>query len=144
MILSNHLIFLAAESPAMANATGDFGRRIFIIIRKEADSGENRTFVTKVLAAAQLNLAQDTMLSEIPPGEARTIATDLREKKPMQVLVFGIPAEQLGLHLQTNPYQPLSFCGAQWLFADALSVIAPDKNKKTLLWGALQKMFLSN
>jgi hypothetical protein len=144
MILSNELVFLAAERPAMADAVGDFARRIFIITQLEPAAAENRAFVTKILAAAQLNLDLDTLFAEIPPGEPRTIACDLRDKKPLHVLVFGIPASQLGLSLQISPYQPFHFHGANWLFADALSALAPDKNKKGLLWAALQKMFLSN
>lgn len=144
MILSNDQVFLAAERSAMAGAGGKFARQIFIISLQEPNSNENQAFVAKVLAAAQLNLEQDTLLSEIPAGEPRAIAPDIRELRPQFVLVFGIPAAQIGLSVQITPYQPLEYYGVRWLFADPLSVLAPDKNKKTQLWAALQKMFLTS
>lgn len=142
MLLSNELLFITAEKSALADAEGGFARQVTVIALEEPSAAANRDFLDKVLTAAQLNLAQDAFLSEIPAGEARNLAADLLEHQPKQVLVFGLLPAQLGLSFEVQYYQPLNFYGCTWLFADKLSAIESDKAKKTQLWSALKQMFL--
>lgn len=143
-LLSDVSIFLAAEQTALEGAEGGFARRLAVLCLEEPDSQGNRAFLTKVLAAAQLNLNQDALLTEIPGKEPRSIAADLRRHQPLQVLVFGLTPAQLGLSVEIPLYQPFSFYGVTWLFADKLSALEPDKTKKSQLWTALQKIFFAN
>jgi len=142
MLLSNELLFIAAEKPACSTAIGNFARQIMVLALEEPNAAANRDFLTKVLAAAQLNLAEDTLFAEIPAGEARALAPDLKEHQPKHVLVFGLSPAQLGLSFEIPVYQPFVFYGHTWLFADKFSALEPDKNKKTQLWTALKQMFL--
>lgn len=142
MFLADELIFQAAEKSALADAEGAFAKQVAVLALCEPDSAQLREFLGKVLAAAHLDLSQDTLLAEIPSQEPHNIALDLRERKPRQVLVFGLPPRQLGLQLEMHPYQSVSFLDCTWLFADRVSVLEPDKVKKTQLWSALKKMFL--
>lgn len=142
MLFNQELIYIAAEKTALSNAEGNFARNVAVLALQEPNSAANREFLTKVLAAANLNLAQDTLLAEIPAQEPVSIATDLRQRKPGHVLVFGISPAQLGLSIQISLYQPTAFYGATWLFADALSTLEPDKNRKSQLWNGIKTMFL--
>lgn len=142
MLLSNELLFFTAEKSALAEAEGGFARRVAVLALEEPGAAANRDFLAKVLTAASLNLAQDALLAEIPAGESRALAPDLTERRPNQVLVFGLSPAQLGLSFEVQAYQPLAFYGCQWLFADKLSALEPDKAKKTQLWSALKQMFL--
>ncbi len=142
MLLSNELLFLTAEKSALAAAKGGFDKKVAVLMLEEPNVYSNRDFLEKILTAARLNLAQDAFLAEIPGGEPRALAPDLVEHQPKQVLVFGLSPAQLGLSFETQAYQPLAFYGCTWLFADPLSAIESDKNKKTQLWSALKQMFL--
>lgn len=142
MPLSNTLLFLAADKTAFQGASGGFARKVGVLMLEEAMAAANRDFLEKVLQAAQLNLANDTLLAEIPAGESRLIAPDLQAKKPAQLLIFGIPPAQLGLSIEISQYHPTPFLGCTWLFADNLSTLAADVTKKKQLWSALQQMFL--
>jgi hypothetical protein len=142
MLLQQELIFLAAEKTALGQAEGHFARKVAVLVLQEPGSAANRDFLTKVLSAAGLDLQQDTLLAEIPAHEPVSIAPDLQERKPLHLLVFGISPAQLGLSVQVVPYQPLSFYNATWLFSDALSILEPDKQKKSMLWNALKQLFL--
>ena len=142
MLLSNELLFVTAEKTALANAKGGFARQVAVLVLEEPSAISNRDFLDKVLTAAQLSLANDTFLAEIPAGELRAIAPDLMEYQPKQVLVFGLSAAQLGLSFEVQAYQPMAFYGCKWLFADNLSALESDKAKKTQLWTALKQMFL--
>jgi len=142
MLLANELLFLTAEKSACANATGGFARQLMVLVLEEPNASSNRDFLSKVLAAANLNLPQDALLAEIPAQESRALATDLKALGPKQVLVFGLTPAQLGLSFEIQAYQPLNFYGHTWLFAEKLSTLEPDKTKKTQLWTALKQIFL--
>ncbi|MBN8679149.1 MAG: hypothetical protein J0M29_13050 [Chitinophagales bacterium] len=142
MLFNQELIYIAAEKTALSNAEGNFSRKVAVLALQEPNSAANREFLTKVLAAANLNLAQDTLLAEIPAQEPVSIAPDLQQRKPGHILVFGISPAQLGLSIQISLYQPTAFYGATWLFTDALSTLEPDKNRKSQLWNGIKTMFL--
>jgi len=142
MLLNNELLFLAADKTALANAKGGFARQVAVLVLEEPNAALARDFLTKVLLAANLNMAQDTLMAEIPLNTDVLIAPDLREKQPKHVLVFGISPAQLGLWFEAPLYQPMSFYGSTWLFADKISVLEPDKAKKTQLWSAIKQIFL--
>ncbi|HAD11782.1 MAG TPA: hypothetical protein DCF33_05015 [Saprospirales bacterium] len=142
MQFNQELIFLAAEKTALAQAEGNFARKVAVLFLAEPNSAANREFIAKVLSAANLNLQQDTLFAELPAHEPVSIAPDLKERKPGHVLVFGISPAQLGLSIQISLYHPTAFYGATWLFADSLSTLEPDKNRKSQLWNGIKTMFL--
>ncbi|MBK8556653.1 MAG: hypothetical protein IPL65_13180 [Lewinellaceae bacterium] len=100
-------------------------------------------FLTKVLAAVQINLEQDTLFVPLKQGETHGIAAALKAKQPERVLVFGLPPLALQLNLQVPKYQPFDFYNCSWLWADTLAQIEQDKALKTRLWQALQQLFLT-
>ena len=131
MFNPDELIFLAPEHGATDFSEGGFGRRVWVLVRSEPSRQvSNRDFLSKVLAAVQLNLEKDTLFAEIPVSLPLHFSTDLKNKTPEQVLVFGLPPAQLGLNIQAPLYFPVSFYGVTWLFADALEVLEPDKPGK--------------
>lgn len=143
MLLSNELLFFAAEKSALAEAEGEFERQVAVIVMKEPNTTVNRDFLTKVLLAANLDLGKDALLAELPADQPYTLAPDLQELQPRQLIVFGFTPAQLGLSFEVKAYQPLAFYGCTWLFADKLSTIESDKLKKTQLWSALKQIFLN-
>ena len=143
MFSPDELIFTAPERTALDFSEGGFARQVWVLALAEPLSdAANRDFLAKVLAASNLNLEKDTLFAEIPASESVSFSTDLQCKKPERVLVFGLSPAQLGLAIETPLYKPISFYSVKWLFADALSALEPDKNKKSQLWSALKQMFL--
>ena len=142
MFFPDELLFLSPELPAPAPAAGAFARRVYVLALAEPEFPGAREFLSKVLSSVQLNLDKDTLFAEIPELMQVSFVHELKNKHPEQVLVFGVAPAQLGLHIETAHYRPLSFYGVTWLFADALSVLEPDKDKKSRLWAALKQMFL--
>lgn len=138
------LIFAVPEQLPNEIAIGQFAKGIWVLAQAETPGSSNTDFLKKVLSAAQLDLERDTLFAEIPENEPVDMAACLRIKPAANVLVFGLAPAQLGLHVEARPFQPFSFYGTTWLFADALSVLEPDKTKKGLLWTALKSMFLIN
>ncbi|TNE55865.1 MAG: hypothetical protein EP344_13050 [Bacteroidetes bacterium] len=135
-------IFLIPEQSIQDIAKGGFARRVFVASLSEPAFPAHTGFLEKILAAAGLNLEKDTLFAEIPEQKPFSFLSVIREKQAERVLVFGVPPKQLGLQTNTRLYQPFSFYGVSFLFADALSVLAQNKTLKSQLWQALQLMFL--
>jgi len=145
MFLPDELIFLAPDNSAAESAKGDYARRLWVLsLAEPAHSVSNKDFLAKVLSAANLNLDKDTSFAEIPASRPVHFSADLKRSQPEHVLVFGLPPAQLGLTIDIPLYRPTEFYGTTWLFADALSALEPDKNRKGLLWAALKQLSLGN
>lgn len=143
MFSPDELIFLVPERRASDLSEGGFARRVWVLALNEpSKSGGDKDFLAKVLAAVNLNLEKDTLFAAIPALEPVNFSTDLKEKQPEHVIVFGLKPSQLGLTIEAPLYRPVVFYGVTWLFADALPVLEPDKDRKGQLWSALKQMFL--
>ncbi len=142
MYSPDDLLLLVPDQSVFESAAGGFARQVLLISLEEpAAATNNRIFLTKVLSAVQLNLDQDTLFVELPAGQPVGLLMDTRRKKPEYVLVFGVPAPQLGLNMAITPYQPFVFQQMTFLFADALPALEMSKEKKGQLWTALKTMF---
>lgn len=143
MFLPDELLFLAPEHAASSGTlNGGFARRIYVLALAEPDFPGNRAFLSKVLSSVQLNLDKDTLFAEIPESMQLSFIAELKNKQPEHILVFGLSPAQLGFHFEPTFYQPFVFYNFTWIFADALSVLEPDKNRKGQLWVALKQLFL--
>lgn len=141
MFITDELLFAVPERTIESFAEGRYARQILVLALEET-SPSNREFLIKILGATQLSLTDDCLLAQVPDGEPLSVPQFIREKQPAQVLVFGLIPSQLGLTIQIPLYQATEFYGTTWLFADALSVLEPDKAKKGQLWTALKALFL--
>ena len=136
------LLFIAPENDLLQSAQGNFARQLIVCVLHEPDFPQNKDFLEKILTAAKLNMAQDALYVEIAGTEAFSLLLAIQKRHARQVLVFGVPPKQLGLSIQVPLYQPFEFYGADFLFAEKLSLLEPDRDRKGRLWAALKAMFL--
>lgn len=143
MLPPDTMLFIAPDRPVADTASGAFEKKILIAALAEPGHPGNRDFLSKVVAAANLNLETDALYAELPAGEPFNCLSGLPEK-PRYVLIFGLTAAQAGLQVQAPLYQPLYLHGITWLFADSLAALEPDRLKKASLWNALKILFLNS
>lgn len=143
MIPPGTTLFIAPDRNLPASGAGAFEKKILIVALEEPGHPSNREFLEKVIAAAGLDIKKDTLYAEIPASEPFNCLSGFSEK-PQYILIFGLPASQAGLQFQPALYQPVAFHGSIWLFADSLSMLEPDRVKKSNLWNALKSLFLNN
>lgn len=141
MFPPEELIFHAAAATVLDLSEGDFAKNILILVLSEPNNANNRIFLSKVLLAAKLDLTTDTRFAEISVGQQVNCFSGLPEP-PKHILVFGLPPAQVGYYAASQLYQPINLHHCTWLFADALSVLEHDRNKKGQLWEAIKTMFL--
>lgn len=141
MYSDRDLIFIAPEESLLSRAEGGYARRILILVRTDESAENGRFFLQKVLAAAQLSLERDVLLAEWPENKAFSMAS-VFNKQPEFVFVFGFSPRECGLEIEWPMYEPLVFRNIQFLFADSLKMLEPDKNRKGRLWSILKMWFL--
>lgn len=102
---------------------------------------EQVPFLTKILAAVQLDMEQDVIV--FAGSAAQTFSlSDIKESQSLtKAIIFGFSPQHIGLQVQFQKYKLYTIGGIQYLFADSLKEIESEKAKKGLLWGALQQLF---
>ena len=141
MFPTGELVFRTANSTINDLSAGLYGKNIVVLALAEPDSEANKVFLSTVLSAAKLDLVSDTFFVEIPAGEPINCFVGLRER-PKFILVFGLSPAQVGLQAAIQPYQVTLLHQVTWLFADSISQLEPDRDKKGKLWSALKEIFL--
>jgi hypothetical protein len=137
-------VYWVSEQSLVENAVGKFESRILVIVNNESGvEGKSLDFIEKVLTAAKIDLAKDTALLSIEKIEPIKLFPFPKSKIPLKVLVFGLEPNQLGLNINFQWYQHFVFSGITFLFAEKISLLETDRDRKMNLWNALKSIFLS-
>ncbi|MBL7828349.1 MAG: hypothetical protein JNJ57_17085 [Saprospiraceae bacterium] len=141
MFPSNIEIVLAADKTLPELGSGAYQKQVVVLALAEPESPVNKSFLDKVFAAANLDLGKDTLYVEVDPQTPINCFAGV-SPQPLYIIVFGLPMVQVGIKVQAQFYQPFSLSGTTWLFADPVSVLEPNRDKKGQLWAALKNLFL--
>lgn len=141
MFSDRDLLFQVAESTDMPVFSGQYAKKVLLVALDEPEANDNQLFVQKLLQAANIQLASDTFFCLLKDSEKLQLGALIKKKQPDQVLIFGVNPAQLSLHIAIKPYQPVIFYETTLLFADKLSVLAPNKDLKTKMWTAMKEIF---
>lgn len=107
-----------------------------VVISKPIEA-QSEQFLQKILAAVQLDLNKDVLLTQQP-----VLYKQLDVAAPVQsTVVFGYTPVELSLHIDVKPYQIIQFKQKRLLFVHELNQIAADIDKKKMLWQQLQILF---
>jgi len=110
-----------------------------ILILTPQAAKEDTLLLQKIMQAVGKKMEEDVFF--VNDSTLPTFKQLYPIKELQFLIVFGLRPEQIGLHVNTKPYQPIVFQGVKILFSHALSEIATDVNKKKALWVALQQLF---
>jgi hypothetical protein len=121
-----------ANVPPAASASLGTEKKIVrevVIVMSDADTAK-KPFLEKILLAVNINLAEVAVFTSVA-----SIPADIHYNK---AICFG---EKIS---GVSYYVPSPIQNRTILLADTLAEIESDVNKKKLLWGCLQKMFLKS
>ena len=88
-----------------------------------------------------INLQKDTFELYVPPGYQVNFSSLDHEKGFRIALFFGLRPNEVGLNLNVQKYQPISFLDKTYLFSDSLEVIQSNTALKRPLWEGLKAIF---
>src|SRR5436190_13723804 len=98
------------------------------------------SFLTKLLAACNLNLADIAVLN-FQDHNSIEFNDILNHFKPKVVLLFDIEPGEFGLPMIFPQFQVQGYKDAVFVSSPCLDVIEPDKSLKGKLWVCLKKIF---
>ncbi|WP_337044889.1 hypothetical protein [Emticicia sp. 17c] len=111
-----------------------------VLIITDVISEDEKTFLSKVLAAVGLSLDHIDLI-EIQKTQQIDYQTFIAQKTTDKFISFGIGLSRLKWDLMLVPYQIRHVSGVDFLLANDLRSISVDTDMKKSLWAALQKMF---
>lgn len=127
---------------------GENAREI-LLLRTHTDNPAVPAFLERVLQAAQIRLAKDTLHVAVAQEKAPAFAL-LQRKLPFRTLLcFGFSPADLGLQIAPTLYKPIAFMHKTLLFSDSLDVLLEERSqggstRSGQLWKALKQLFLSS
>ncbi len=139
--LAPNRLYSVTEKYLPPPAEDSFSRQVLILAVLSPKDVAEEVFLKKILAAVGLDLHKDTFFIPISSKDTIRIAPFLRREQPRAVLVFGAEPSDLGFQTERIDYRPIAFYGTTFLWADALSVLEADLERKRRLWNALKEMF---
>ena len=120
----------------------DNQKQTLIVSLKGNTLEKEQIFLSKILKAIHYDIKSDVVLLEIGQSESIYFQELTKKFDIKNVVLFGIPPTQLGLHFKIHQYQPLSIGDCTFLWADTLPTLMKNQGKKRQLWSNLQAMFL--
>ena len=123
----------------LSDCQGNSASAIFIGFLKEDEA--KLDFLTKILSAVKLNLNTDVCYLIKTKENDFSFSTLNVDNRFDKAIFFGIPPQKVGLQINYLKYRLFKISNCQYLFADDLSTIAQNQQKKKLLWQALQVLF---
>lgn len=148
---ANFFDFVIVDVPENDDLTrrlsGENAKGVLIVFQNPRNNVELLPFLEKILATVQLNAQKDTFILEITDQEKFSFL-DFRQKLAFQYFIaFGIAPERMGIHYESDLYQPIRYNDCTFLFADDLQKILEErqqggKRMSGELWRVLKALFL--
>ncbi len=125
---------------------GQNKRGVLIVLQSGEDTEVLQTFLSKILDAAKINLAQDALLLRLAEDESVHLPTLIRKDYIRTITAFGLQPARLGVRFHTATYQITKLGSTRFLFAHSLQEIYDERQKggrqkAGALWKALQNLF---
>ena len=156
LLFKNSLIEVSSEKQALPHATikaepidtgwkflGENKKKTLIVVNyKCADNIPDKqlSFLTKLLAACNLNLADVAILNFHNYGSS-DFENILHQFKPKVVLLFDTGPGVFGMPMIFPQFQVQGYKDAMFVSSPSLEIIEPDKTLKGKLWVCLKKIF---
>ena len=122
---------------------GENKKKTLVIVRNANAvhiSDKQLSFLTKLLAACNLNLA-DVAVLNFHDHNSTEFNEILNYFKPKIVLLFDVDPGEFGLPMIFPQFQVQGYKDTLFVSSPSLEVIEPDKSLKGKLWVCLKKIF---
>lgn len=143
--LSFEIIALPVNDGSLPRLEGENARDVLLLFPKDDDPALI-IFLERVMRAVSADLHKDTYFAGIEQGFEPSFVELSRAIAFDKLLLFGIQAEAIGLHLEHQQYQPIDFMGKTILEFDTPRFLSDERaaggtKKSRLLWAELKKIF---
>ena len=95
--------------------------------------------VQKILGAINIQDLNEVKQLYLKPSDGISLYGLLKESNIKQIISFGFPVTQLGMHIDHRPYQIVEYKDLQMIISADLDTVSNNSDHKKALWGALKK-----
>jgi len=123
---------------------GNNKKNILLIVSKDNVAyleDEELSFLSNILGACKLSLADIAIVNEKRLPEETTYIDLIKELNSRSVLLFDVPSQSIDLPFNFPQFQIQVFDQRSYLSAPSLKEIESDKSLKAALWGCLKNLF---
>ena len=139
-----NLIAHSIEAIDQVSNTASNSFKVMVVLEAQEDKVLLDRLLKKILAAINIDLAKDVCLLKAPEhSQSLNIINTIKDLKIEKVICFGVQPKDLTLNFATSLYKPMTIGELTFLFADTLSTLDKDANRKKALWVNLQQIFLN-
>lgn len=114
---------------------------ILVADSPEAPFGDSEASTLEKLVTAIRQTRDNTAVLKVS-SDNLSLPALLNEYRPKYVLLFGLQAADMRLHLQPIQNVPLVWAGNTILQTDSLILLDKEPARKRALWAVLQSMYL--
>ncbi len=124
------------------NLSEGFAQKKVFVATPTALNTQEADFLAQIFKAVKIEMSEWVAFGDAKMLEGLSWSSLERSSNFEQLIFFGTLPQDFGLQIQLPLYQPRIFEHKTLLRGDTLSTIQKDTQKKRLLWGALQQIFL--
>lgn len=138
----NSLVDSEQKTPSPILVEGQNLKSVSVVVASSGSPylpGSERTFLTSVLSACKLTMA-DIALFHFDLLKEEKDLLPIQEGN-QKVLLFGVDPLSIGLPMNFPFFQLQQFDNRIYLYAPSLKELAHDKTLKTKLWTCLKSLF---
>lgn len=156
LLFKNSLVEVSSEKQVLPRATvnaeptasgwkflGENKKKTLIVVNYDDAAhipDKQLSFLTKLLAACKLNLA-DVAILNFQNYNSSDFTRILDHFKPKVVLLFDTEPGKFGMPMLFPQFQVQGYKDAVFVSSPSLEIIEPDKTLKGKLWVCLKKIF---
>lgn len=129
-------------APPKAAVLPQLNHQVLILVKEEPAQFEaDKLYLEKILGAINLSW-EGVDIINVYGSEQLDFRAALNVRKVHHFISFGVPFLEVNLDILMNIYDPKRIKGVNFLFADRLSIIEADVERKRKLWHILKTLFL--
>jgi DNA polymerase III psi subunit len=135
-------IFQITDTEQFLESLSGDGKKGILVVLLDEGLPEGIVFLKKILSSIRIDLEKDALLFRAAPHGILPTVAQLKSVSPIEkVLVFGVSPQRLGFTFEYPMYKRLILNDCQYVFANKLSFLEPNKQAKNDLWKQLQLIF---
>ena len=127
---------ISDKADIIAQFNGKEDASLLIILPDPCDHME---LVQKILGAINVQDLNQVKQLHLKHSDGISLYELIKDSNVNQIISFGFPVTQLGMHIDHRPYGVIEFKGLQMIVSADLDVVSVNADHKKALWGALKK-----
>ncbi len=138
----DYKIFQISDTEKFLESLSGEGQKGILVVILDEGLPEGIVFLKRILGSIKVDLEKDVLLFRAAPQGVLPTVAQLKSISAFdKVFIFGVTPQRMGFTFEFPMYKRLILNDCQYVFANKLSFLEPNKQAKNDLWKQLQLIF---